>query len=958
MSGSSLKQEKPARWGLRTRMFVISGAFAVLITGTFAVRTVAIQDLHEANRLTVQAQEVTSNAVELEVLTLNLQTGIRGFLITDKERFLSPWKQARRQLPFRINRLNRAIRNPNQKRAALRIENAVRAYSSYLDRLVVIGRRDLERGRSVTSRGEGERRVNAIRLQFKTFLQSQSKIQASRSSNAKHQAQRAITLGIVGVIGSLLLFALLTRYLQKLVVEPVRRMVNAARKIAKGDLTVRLSAQDKAEMAELSEAFNLMAESLEDSQSKLHASNNELKQKQYELKRATNDAQRQANFTHAVLDKTHDAFVSVNEQGHITDWNDRAKEIFGWEKEEAVGRRMTTALVPDRYRAAYDQAIERFLATGEASAFDRQLEVVGIRRDGSEFSAELTISPLKWEGTYSFHAFVRDISERKKASEALREAEERFRKAFDNAPIGSALISINAEFKQVNNSLCVITGYDESELLSRKIVDITHPDDVAKDMEAIKKMLTGELDVYRAEKRYIHRSGRTVWVSINAAPVTDQAGQPLYLTAQIQDITQRKLTEQYTDAQHAVTQLLAESSSSEGFEDILPKVLATLSERLDWQVAGFWNIDNSSHQLACQAFWHADQTQAMQKFVDASKKARLDIGTGLPGRVWKTRQPAWIENVVEDRNFPRAPFAETAKLHTAVGLPISSGNKMLGVLEFFDSEIRTVDRHLIESMMVTSNQIGQFIERKRAERESERLKDEFFGLVSHELRTPLTSILGYLELILEGETGALPEDTRNALETVTRNSRRLLRLVGDLLFLTQIQRGKFALSLHQTDLAQVVTECISETQPMADRNHVHLRAKIDPTDPYLGDHDRLVQVLINLITNALKFTPEGGSVEVKLQNKSDRAVLEVKDTGVGIPASEQDRLFERFFRSSSAVEQIVPGVGLGLSIAKAIVDAHGGRISLESEENIGTTFRVEFPFKWQRVAIIDATNGG
>ncbi len=229
------------------------------------------------------------------------------------------------------------------------------------------------------------------------------------------------------------------------------------------------------------------------------------------------------------------------------------------------------------------------------------------------------------------------------------------------------------------------------------------------------------------------------------------------------------------------------------------------------------------------------------------------------------------------------------------------------------------------------------------EREAERVKEEFFALVSHELRTPLTAILGYVELVL-GEHGVADEERRH-LEIVERNAQRLLRLVGDLLFAAQVESDSLLLEPGIVDLAQIAREAVEAARPRAEDAGILLSAQIDSLPAAVGDRDRLAQVLDNLISNALKFTPAGGHVEVRLSRAGDEARLDVADTGVGVPRGEQSRLFDRFFRASNATSRAVPGVGLGLMIVHAIVAAHGGSISLTSEIGQGSTFSVRLPLQ-------------
>jgi signal transduction histidine kinase len=220
-------------------------------------------------------------------------------------------------------------------------------------------------------------------------------------------------------------------------------------------------------------------------------------------------------------------------------------------------------------------------------------------------------------------------------------------------------------------------------------------------------------------------------------------------------------------------------------------------------------------------------------------------------------------------------------------------------------------------------------------------KDEFIGLVSHELRTPLTSIHGYLELIRDPQTGDLNADQLNYINVIDRNSLRLLHLVGDLLLVAQSDAGELVLAIEDVALSELVTECVESALPTAAGSNVALGFDAEPGLTVSGDPVRLAQVLDNLVSNALKFTPPGGRVDVRLARTADVIRLEVRDTGIGISATDQANLFTRFYRTRQATEQAIQGTGLGLTIAKAIVEAHDGTISVESTPGVGTTMAVE-----------------
>ena len=222
-----------------------------------------------------------------------------------------------------------------------------------------------------------------------------------------------------------------------------------------------------------------------------------------------------------------------------------------------------------------------------------------------------------------------------------------------------------------------------------------------------------------------------------------------------------------------------------------------------------------------------------------------------------------------------------------------------------------------------------------------RVKDEFVASVSHELRTPLTSIRGYTDLLMDRDD--LPADAVRALSVVARNSERLGRLVADLLHSARIDLGPMHVVRTRGDLAAIVREAVAAAEPAATAADVELCFEGPPRLVTMLDRNRMRQVVDNLVSNAIKYTPPRGRVHVRLTLDGSRIELSVADTGIGIEAADRDRLFTRFFRARHAEEQSIQGIGLGLAITKSIVESHGGRIEVDSEIGRGSTFRVRVP---------------
>jgi signal transduction histidine kinase len=269
--------------------------------------------------------------------------------------------------------------------------------------------------------------------------------------------------------------------------------------------------------------------------------------------------------------------------------------------------------------------------------------------------------------------------------------------------------------------------------------------------------------------------------------------------------------------------------------------------------------------------------------------------------------------------------------------------RLMGVIHALD-RLRA-DERLARAEAETAQRL--LTEQNERLREADRLKDEFVALISHDLRTPLTSITGYVELALEDD---LSDEVRGFLDVVARNAERLLGLVNDLLFVARLQAGEMSIERAEVDLADVVRDAVHALEPRAAAKRIILTCTVDSVPALRADGGRVLQVLDNLVSNAVKFTPEGGSVHVSVVRGSGCVAIEVTDSGIGIAPEDQRRLFERFYRAEDAVERQVPGTGLGLYISRAIAEAHEGRLTVRSELGRGSTFRLELPLAQAAVA--------
>jgi PAS domain S-box-containing protein len=256
----------------------------------------------------------------------------------------------------------------------------------------------------------------------------------------------------------------------------------------------------------------------------------------------------------------------------------------------------------------------------------------------------------------------------------------------------------------------------------------------------------------------------------------------------------------------------------------------------------------------------------------------------------------------------------------------------------------------VEAMETANQQRDELLDAERNARMSAqratRLKDEFLATLSHELRTPLSAILGWTQVLLRGESSKGPDEHKRAIEVIDRNARAQVKLIDDLLDLSRVMTGKLRLDLHQVSFASVVEAAVDSARPSADVKGIRLKAILGSSsqDIVSADSARLQQVVWNLLTNAIKFTPKGGQVQVLLQRVNSHLELSVSDTGVGIPANYLPHVFDRFSQKDSSTTRTFGGLGLGLAICKQLVELHGGAIRAASQgEGRGATFSVQLP---------------
>jgi len=318
---------------------------------------------------------------------------------------------------------------------------------------------------------------------------------------------------------------------------------------------------------------------------------------------------------------------------------------------------------------------------------------------------------------------INDITNRKETEETLRQSEDRFRTLASHAPVGIFMADAHGDAVYVNAICCDMAGLSHDQALGREWLKAVHPEDreyvTSGWDEAVKRR-----DIASAEFRFLRSDGVVTWVHGNAVQLRDADGLVVGYIGTMANINERKRADRRQAANLAVTSILAESPA---LVDMTPKILEAVCRTLGWEIGGLWTPDLDAKVLRCANVWH-DPTAKVSPFISASREMTFARGIGLPGRVWESLRTAWISDVTKDRNFPRAAVALAAGVHAAFGFPIHSGDKFFAVMEFFSRECLEPDGALLEMFASIGGQIGQCMERKRAEEDLRQTKEELATL--------------------------------------------------------------------------------------------------------------------------------------------------------------------------------------------------------------------------------------
>ncbi len=445
----------------------------------------------------------------------------------------------------------------------------------------------------------------------------------------------------------------------------------------------------------------------------------------------------------------------------------------------------------------------------------------------------------------------------------------------------------------------------------------------------------------RDEEVLLHGDAqRTRHFLVDAQPIIGPDGHTVGAVQAVQDVTRRRRAERFRTCELAVTTALAEAPTIEAAG---PRVLEAVVSTLDWAHAELWLVDDEAKVVRPAAQWSRPGWRQ-----DIKVPETLPYGQGLAGRAWQVGKPLWIRDVGHPQSLISEQTAASSLLHTALAVPVREGFDMLGVLNVFADSIEDPEDELLALMAGIAAHIGQFVERRLVDdlqRQLNRSKNEYLALVGHELRTPLTSISAYTELLREADEKTLITDGPRLIEVVERNTNQLRHIINELLELSALDTGHADVQLTPMDLAEVVRDAVAKARTAIAGAPLAIHAEVPAELVLPGDRKRLRQVVDNLLGNAVKYSPDGGQVEVTLRDAGRAAELAVSDTGLGVSAEEREKMFTGLYRTSRAHDRTLPGTGLGLTLSRAVVNRHYGSIELVDNHGSGTTVLLRLPME-------------
>ncbi len=529
----------------------------------------------------------------------------------------------------------------------------------------------------------------------------------------------------------------------------------------------------------------------------------------------------------------------------------------------------------------------------------------------------------------------------------LREREELFRATFNQAGVGIAHIGLNGKWLRVNKKFCNITGWPSQELLNKLFLDITHPGDKELDFRNIKQLVDGKLNSITMEERFIRKDGSIRWVRATYSIVRTVLGKPKYCICIIVDIHEKKQIEN-------TLRLLAEVGKklipSHDYRATLTNLAQSLVPYLaDWCVVDVLKANKKVERIAVA---HADSTK---------KELASEIWKYTPSLLDKSPIAEVLTTGKPIINFEISPIlvkkplrgSQTKQVITPASgmvIPLIARGNILGAITFIykkrDSNYAPSDISLAKELAARAALAIDNAWLYNEAQKAIQIRDEFLSIASHELKTSLTTVKALAQILRKDYQKS--NDTRSIgmLSKMDTQLNMTTKLVNDLLDVGRMQSGKFSLRKELFDVDRLMKNIIETAQRFTNTHKIILKGRVKKK--IYADRDRIGQVVLNLITNAIKYSPDNTKIVVSVSRDEKNLIINVKDSGIGIPKDKYQKIFERFFRVLDKPKEKTSGLGLGLYISQILLTQHKGTIRVKSKEGKGSTFHITLPLRRKR----------
>jgi len=654
-------------------------------------------------------------------------------------------------------------------------------------------------------------------------------------------------------------------------------------------------------------------------------------------KKAENDLKKSEEKYRSFMEASRDG-VTVNIQGKIVYVNPRFLEMSGYTWQELSDMSILEVTAPEYIELVKNRTRRR--QAGEYVPAQYELEL--LIKDGTRLHVEFNAALIEYEGKPASLTFIRDISRRKQIERNLEKTQYGYQTLIEQASDAIGVTS-DTEFLYANDALAHLLGYEQAnEVIGLSPQQFIHPDYRTQTATYTQARRRGEFAPSRYQAKIINRNGKHIDIDIQVTLIEWQG--TVASLGVSRDITQQKLFE---TRREGVYQLAAQLGQSNNIEEIADNTLNIIKQVLDYEYVSFQILEDE-HLIPIG-------TRGI-----APSDHRLHINDrSLVTKVAREKTTLNIPDVRESSDYYPGTSTDTL---SELDVPLISGDIVHGVINVESRRMNTFGREDEVILELLAQHVASAIERvKRVaetlayerelfegkvrleqEKELNQLKTRFMSTATHELRTPLSSILGYTEII-QAERAKLTEQHFQYFDVIRRNVHRLTVLTNDLLDQQKLEEGKMAVNFEQVILKELIQDVMNEFRPILAEKHQTIQVNCIDASMNI-DRLRTMQVLVNLLSNASKFSPKGGQIYLNVSEGSHNVWFSVSDTGVGISPKDIPKLFTPF--PDIMMESNVGSTGLGLAISKGIVDIHGGEIWAESEgKGKGTTVTFTLPLK-------------